>query len=340
MVCSVFFFSFFVAYLRYNVCKRTDFWKEYESTPSEWKVTEDAYQSAFDRYQDIYSSLGWRDKDDLMFNAVNLAEHRTALVLSIFAIEAYRMEQFDSLRERSRAAFEYSRLPRLLTILIRIETRQNDMVDCGQNDGADGMEFDAHTLLSVLIEVAHTMRFIGLADGLNKMTMEELLARCYARQILPQPGPEEFERQYRQFQLLYDCLGALDFTQRFREIRDPLSRVFYLKYKSEPIHEVFKMVQVHRDLTPGIDPSRQLLLQESDSPTFVTHQFNLRYLQEFGGLEVEWTNCVDEHLKIYRRRNAIRIFAHPTFFYNFRDLHRYVLLFPYIRSKPSLVPSD
>ena len=300
----------------------TDFWIDNQGTPLETKATENAFNSAFGRYQHIYQSLGWRENRDLIFNAVDLSKYRKVLMESIFATEAYRMKRFGQIREPSRASFEYSRLPRLLLILIRIESRQNYVYECRRTNEVKDTQFDACTLLNVLGEVGRTMRLISFVDGLNKMSLEVLLVRCYSRQILQQPGPAEFEKQYQHFQLLLDCLMALDFTQRFREIRDPLSGSFYVRYKSEPIYKIFEMVKTHRDLTRGIDRFKQLPLQESNSPTFLSDHFNIQYIQEFGGLKVEWTDCLDEHLKIITGRNAIRIFAHPTFFYNFVDLHQ------------------
>lgn len=304
----------------------TDFWNDNPGTPLEVKTAKTASKSAFDRFQLIYQSLGWRENQGLIFNAVNLSKYSEVLMESIFAIEAYRMKRFNQLRESSRASFEYSRLPRLLLILIRIESRQNYVNECRRTDELKDEQFDARALLNVLSEVGRTMRLVSFASGLNKMTLEELLVRCYSRQILQQPRPEECEKQYQHFQLLFDCLMALDFTQRFREIRDPLSSSFFIKYKSKPIYKIFEMVKTHRDLTRGIDRFKQLPLQESNSPTFLPDHFNVQYIQEFGDLKVEWTDCLDDHLKIITGRNAIRIFSHPTFFYNFIDLHQYVPL--------------
>jgi len=243
---------------------------------------------------------------------------------SIFASKAYRTKVFNQLGEPSRASFERSRLPRLLIILIRIESRQNFISTCTRSNKVEVNKEQpgAETLLKVLAEVRRTMRLISFADGLNKMPMEELLVRCYSRRILQQPGANEPLKQYQHFQLLFNSLMALDFTHRFREITEPLSSTFYVKYKLEPIYKIFDMVRTHRNLTRGINHFKQLILQESDSPNFLPSHFNIQYLSEFGGLNVEWTDYLNKHLKIYTRRNAIRIFAHPTFFYNFVDLHK------------------
>jgi hypothetical protein len=285
------------------------------------QATDDAYDSAFNRFPEIYRALGFRDKTVFMFNAANLSRYHKVLIESIFAVEAYRRNFFNRLHESSRASFEYSRIPRLLVILTRIESRQNGQ-GCRRPVGISPI--DAGTLLKVLNEVARTLRFISFADGLNKMTLEELLARCYSRQLLKQPGPEEVEEEYQHFHLVFDCLMALDFKLPFKEIRDPLSNLFYVKYKSEPIYRLFEMVKTRRKLSRGIDHFKQLPLQEDQSPIFSPEHFNVLYLQGFGGLKVEWTNSLDEHLKIYTGRNAIRIFAHPTFLYSYVDMHQYV----------------
>lgn len=239
------------------------------------------------------------------------------------------MKRLSRLQEPTRASFEYSRLPRLLLILIRIESRQNMQNKCRRttddsttncDDNNEGI--NASTILAVLIQVARTMDRVSWADGLNQMSLQELLRICYAHRVLEQPRSNDPERQYEHMQLLTDCLMALDFTHRFREIRPPLSRTFYFRYLEEPIHKILDMVIAHDQNSRGINHFKQLTLQESASPTFIPEHFTIQYLQDFGNLEIEWTDCLDEHLKIYSGRNAIRIFAHPTFFYNCIDLFR------------------
>lgn len=307
----------------------TEFWKGREGTATEIETTNKVYQSAFERFQDLYHCLGWRENEDLTLNYDYLCKHRHFLTESIFAIEAYRMKRLPRLQEPTRASFEYSRLPRLLLILIRIESRQNMQNKCrrttddsttNRDDNNKGM--NASTILAVLIQVARTIDRVSWADGLNQMSLQELLRICYSHRVLEQPRSNDPERQYEHMQLLTDCLMALDFTHRFREIRPPLSRTFYFRYLEEPIHKILDMIIAHDQNSRGIDHFKQLRLQESASPTFIPEHFTIQYLQDFGNLEIEWTDCLDEHLKIYSGRNAIRIFAHPTFFYNCIDLFR------------------
>lgn len=233
------------------------------------------------------------------------------------------MKAFNKLHNTSRAFFEFSRLPRLLTILIRADSRQGYGFECHVPEGLDS-GIQASTVLKTLIEVARSLRRTNLVDGLNQMSMDELLTRCYARQILKQPDSAEVERHLQHCNLIFDCLTALDFSQRFKEIREPLSGTFYFRYMSGPIHKVLEKVRIHRKQSRGIELFKVLPLQESGDPTFSPAQFNAQYLQEFGGLAIEWSHSIDEHLQIFTRRNAIRVFAHPTFYYNFHDLHRCV----------------
>ncbi|KAF3063286.1 hypothetical protein CFAM422_010138 [Trichoderma lentiforme] len=311
------------------IARYEEFWKGREGTATEIETTNKAYQSAFEHFQHLYHCLGWRENEGLIIHYDDLCESRPFLIESIFAIEAYRMKRLARLQEPTRASFEYSRLPRLLLILIRIESRQNMQNKCrrttddgttNRNDNNEGMK--ASTILAVLIQVARTMDRISWADGLNQMSLQELLRICYSHRVLEQPRSNDPERQYEHMQLLADCLMALDFTHRFREIRPPLSRTFYFRYLEEPIHKILDMVIAHDQNSRGIDHFKQLRLQESASPTFIPEHFTIQYLQDFGNLEIEWTDCLDEHLKIYSGRNAIRIFAHPTFFYNCIDLFR------------------
>ncbi|RAH43121.1 uncharacterized protein BO95DRAFT_455358 [Aspergillus brunneoviolaceus CBS 621.78] len=274
------------------MAKYTDLWKKHESTPAERQTMQNAYEAAFDRFPTIYRTLGWHGNDDILFDAKVLSRYRDTLLEGLFAIEPYRMNRIFGPLDRSKAAFEYSRLPRLLSILIRIEARRNDALECRDGVCVDCRYFDADQTLRVLIEVGRALRLSRL-DGPNEMTLQELLDRCYARRLLSQPAVDEPEILWYQFHLVYDCLTAVEFESQFREIRDPLTLTFYLRHKDKPVYKVFEMVKSHRSVMTGIEP---------------------------GGLSIEWTDCLDDHLRIFAGRNAIRIFAHPTFFYNGRGL--------------------
>ncbi|KAH8698869.1 hypothetical protein BGW36DRAFT_460699 [Talaromyces proteolyticus] len=306
-----------------NAQKYEDFWKDLdESTQSEKNAALQAYTSAFSRFQEIYELIGWGRSKDVMFDNSILTENRDLLIESIFGIEAYRMAYFRISPEKSRSLFEISRLPRLLTILVRIACRQIYFVGaCGEGEPVQERPFSAGTVINVLAHVARSLRSIDISGGVNKMTMEELLHQCYARRMLNQPAADDVDTYDKHFELLYDCLTALDFTRKFREIREGLCLLFYFRYKSEPIHTIFEHVKAHSEATVGIDIFPELPLEENIEPTFQPEVFSIKYLQDFGGLNIEWTDCLDEHLKIYAGRNAIRIFAHPTFFYNNLDLH-------------------
>ncbi|RAH86145.1 hypothetical protein BO86DRAFT_139826 [Aspergillus japonicus CBS 114.51] len=304
-----------------NMAEYTDFWKEHKSTPAERQTMESAYEAAFDQFPTIYRTLGWHGNDDILFDAKVLSRYRDTLLEGLFAIEPHRMNRIFGPLDTSRAAFEYSRLPRLLSILVRMEARRNDALECRDGVCVDCRYFDADQTLRVLIEVGRTLRLSRLG-GPNEMTLQELLDRCYARHILSQPAPDKPEILWYQHHLVYDCLTALEFESQFREIRDPLSLTFYLRHKDEPIYKIFEMVKSHRSVMISIEPVKELPLDEASSPTFAADTFTVQYLQDFGGLNIEWTDCLDDHLKIFAGRNAIRVFAHPTFFYNGRDLQK------------------
>ncbi|PYI01609.1 hypothetical protein BO78DRAFT_433501 [Aspergillus sclerotiicarbonarius CBS 121057] len=298
----------------------TVFWEEFASTPVDRQVTKCAYELAFDLFPHVYRYLGWHKNEDILFDAGVLTRYRDTLLEALFAIEPYRLKHFDGPLEQSRATFEYSRLPRLLAILVRLEARRNDALECRNGSCVDCRYFDADQTLKVLMEVGRTLHLVRLG-GVNEMSLEELLHRCYAGRIIPQPNADELDLIRYQFHLIYDCLDALDFTSRFHEVRDALSLTFYLKYKTEPIHKIFVMVKSHRSVVDGIEDFKELPLDESLSPIFSPETLTVQYLQDFGGLNIEWTDCLNDHLKIFTGRNAIRIFAHPTFFYSCQDLH-------------------
>ncbi|OKL62265.1 hypothetical protein UA08_02806 [Talaromyces atroroseus] len=300
--------------------KYEGFWKKIdESTSSEQEAAIQAYTSAFDRFQEIYRLLGWREDDkNALFDKSVLTQSRDLLIESIFGIEVYRMSRFGGSPERSRMLFEVSRLPRLLIILVRIACRQIYIVSaCGQ-DKIEERPFSAPTTVSVLALVARALQYGNYAS----VTMDKLLRQCYARRILNQPDASDVDTYEKHFDLLYDCLTALDFTRKFREIREPLCLLFYMRHKSKTVHTIFELVETHREATIGINNFPELPLEENTSSVFSPEIFTVSYLLDFGGLNIEWTDCLDEHLKIYTGRNAIRIFAHPTFFYNNVDLHQ------------------
>lgn len=254
-----------------------------------------------------------------MFDKPVLTESRDLLIESIFGIEAYQMSRFGEFSERSRMLFEVSRLPRLLTILIRIACRQISFVGaCGPKKPIKKRPFDAFTVVRVLAIVARALKGFNITS----LSMEKLLHQCYARQVLNQPGDSDVDTYLKQFDLIYDCITALDFTRKFREIREPLCSLFYMRYKSDSIHMIFEHVRTHEEANVGIDRYPELPLEENTDSTFHPDIFAIQYLQEFGQLKIEWTDCLDEHLKIYANRNSIRVFAHPTFFYNRIDLHK------------------
>lgn len=300
-----------------------DFWKDIdESTQLEKEAADQAYTLAFSRFQEIYRLLGWRDRDDedAMFDKLVLTKSRSILIPSIFGIEAYQTYQYGQFSERSRMLFEYSRLPRLLIILIRITCRQIFVITaCGADKVIKERPFDALTVIRVLALIAHTLKSGHLASSFS---MESLLQLCYARRILDQPDASDIDNYCKQFDLLYDCITALDFRRKFREIREPLCDLFYLRYKSESIRELLEHARITNEATIGIERYPELPLEKNTDSTFHPNIFSIRYLQEFGRLNIEWTDCLDEHLKIYANRNPIRVFAHPTFFYNGIDLHK------------------
>ncbi|GAQ35546.1 hypothetical protein AtubIFM56815_002798 [Aspergillus tubingensis] len=301
--------------------KYTAFWKDLPSPPADIETTDNAYQWAFDLYSQIYHSLGWHKNEDILFTADILSKHRDDLLEALFAVEAYRRKQFDCPLEPSRAAFEYSRLPRLLLILARLEARRNDGLECRNGACVDCRYFGADQTLQVLIEVGRTVHHDKYWSA-NDTTLQELLHSCYARRILSQPNADKPDVLRYQFHLIYDCLGALDFTSRFLEVRDALCLTFYTRYQREPIHKIFDMEKCHRSSMKGIEDFKELPLEEFPGPTFSPDTLTVQYLQDFGGLRIEWTDNLDDHLKIFTGRNALRIFAHPTFFYNCRDLVR------------------
>ncbi|KAL3711151.1 hypothetical protein TMatcc_004949 [Talaromyces marneffei ATCC 18224] len=196
--------------------------------------------------------------------------------------------------------------------------RDRDDEDCMQADIYHQYLW-SRQIVRVLALTARTLKGGHLASSLS---LETLLHLCYARQILDQPGVSDVDTYRKQFELLYDCLTALDFTRKFREIREPLCELFYLRYKSESIREVFDRVRISEEDTIGIERYPELPLEENTDSTFHPEIFTIPYLQRFGRLNIEWTDCLDEHLKIYANRNSIRVFAHPTFFYNGIDLHK------------------
>lgn len=302
-----------------------DFWKDIdESTQPEKETATQAYVSAFNRFAEIYHLLGWRgtadDEQDAMFDEPVLTESRGLLLESIFGIEAYQMSRYNDLSERSRALFELSRLPRLLVVLVRIACRQVYIVSaCGADKAVKERPFDALTVIKVLALIARTLKGGHLVSSLS---LEKLLRSCYERRLLNQADVDDVETFQKQYELVYDCVTALDFTRRYREIREPLCALFYMRYRSESIQQLFDRVKTHEDATVGINRFPELPLQESTGSTFQPEIFSIQYLKDFGGLNIEWTDCLDEHLRIYATRNAIRIFAYPTFFYNAIDLHR------------------
>jgi hypothetical protein len=301
-----------------------DFWKDIdESTQLEKETTVQAYTSAFSRFQEIYGLIGWRDRDDedAMFDKLVLTESRGLLIESIFGFEVYQMSERGEFCERSRMLFEHSRLPRLLIILVRIACRQIYIITaCGADKVIKERPFDALTVVRVLALTARIMKGGQVASSLS---LETLLHLCYARRILNQPDANDVDTCGKQFDLLYDCLTALDFTRKFQEIREPLCELFYLRYKSESIRELFERVKISEEAAIGIERYPELPLEENTDSTFHPEIFTIPYLQRFGRLNIEWTDCLDEHLKIYANRNSIRVFAHPTFFYNRIDLHKY-----------------
>lgn len=302
----------------------TEFWKEIdESTPSEKETAAQAYTSAFSRFAEIYHLLGWRgtadDDDDAMFDEPILAESRNLLVESVFSIEAYQMTRIGEFSERSRVLFETSRLPRLLVVLVRIAYRQVYIVSaCGVDKPIKERPFDAPIVIKVLALVARTLKGAHLASSLS---LEKILRSCYERRLLSQPDISDVETYTKQFDLIYDCVTALDFTTRYQELREPLCELFYMRYKSDSIQQLFERVKIYYDASRGIDRD-ELPLTESTESTFRPEIFSAQYLQDFGRLRIEWTDCLDEHLKIYAHPNTIKIFAHPTFFYNAIDLNR------------------
>ncbi|PWY78268.1 hypothetical protein BO70DRAFT_372023 [Aspergillus heteromorphus CBS 117.55] len=304
--------------------KYHNYWNKSTSPPEEQKATDDAYRQAFERFPEIYHSIGWSDNEDIVFNAENLAAHRELLIEAIFTMEVQRMDFLDSDggREKSRALFEYSRLPRLLTILTRLENRRYDCVECRDGQCVDWRVYNADTILKVLIQAGRASQKAKLTDGLNNTSLEDLLKQCYARRILSQDELKSPVHLLYQFHLIYDCLAALVLTTRYMELRDPLTYTFYLRYKSLPIHQIFQMVQSHYKLTDGQDDFPPFPLEESPAPSFSPAQFNLSYLQDFGDLAIEWTDSLSEHLTIFTgpHRNALRVFAHPTYLYNGHDL--------------------
>ncbi|UKZ75612.1 hypothetical protein TrVFT333_003300 [Trichoderma virens FT-333] len=311
------------------ITKYQEFWKGREGTATEIETRNKAFQSAFERFHDIYHCLGWRDNEDLTLNCASLCKYQPALIESIFAIEAYRMKSHLHYQESARASFEYSRLPRLLLILIRIESRRNMRNRCrpktdntATSPDDNNQELKASEILAVLAQVARTMRQASWVDGSYKMTLQELLQDCYSRRLLQQPRSTDVEEHHEHMRLLTDCLMALDFTHRFREVPQPLSKTFYYRYSEEPIHKIMDMVLAYGQSQRAVNRFKQLSLQDSDSSTFIPDHFTIRHLRDFGNLKIEWTDCLDDHLKIYTGRNAIRIFAHPTFFYNCIDLHK------------------
>lgn len=294
-----------------------DFWKDVdESTKLEKEATVQAYASAFSRFQEIYRLIGWRDIDDdeAIFDNLVLTESRDLLIESIFGVELYQMSKRGQFCEPSRMLFEYSRLPRLLIILARIACRQ-----MGADKELKKGPFDALTIVRVLTFTARILKGGQVASSLS---METLLHMCHARRILDQPSANDVDSYSKQFDLLYDCLTALDFTRKFREIREPLCELFYIRYKSESIRELFQRVRTLEEATIGIERYPELPLEENTDSTFHPEIFTISYLQRFGRLNIEWTDCLDEHLKIFANRNCIRVFAHPTFFYNDIDLHK------------------
>jgi len=300
----------------------TDFWKDIdESTQLEKETTIQAYTTAFSRFEEIYRLIGWCDADDEdpMFDKPVLSEARDLLIESIFGIEAYQMSRFGEFSEKSRMLFELSRLPRLLIILVRIACRQIYVVGaCGPKKPIKKRMFDAFTVVRVLAIVARKLKGFNMTS----LSMEKLLHQCYTRQVLKQPGDSDVDTYHKQFDLIYDCMTALDFTRKFREIREPLCSLFYMRYKSDSIHMLFEHVRIHEDATIGIDPYPELPLEQNMDSMFHPDIFAIPYLREFGQLNIEWTDCLDEHLKIYANRNAFRVFAHQTFFYNGIDLHQ------------------
>ncbi|KAE8552232.1 hypothetical protein EYB25_006126 [Talaromyces marneffei] len=297
--------------------KYEDLWKDIdESTQLEKGVAVQAYTSAFSRFQEIYRLIGWRDRDDedAMFDKLVLTESRGLLIESIFGFEVYQMSERGEFCERSRMLFEHSRLPRLLIILVRIACRQ-----MGADRTIKERPFNALTVVRVLALTARILKGRQVASSLS---LETLLHLCYARRILDQPGASDVDTYRKQFELLYDCLTALDFTRKFQELREPLCELFYLRYKSESIRELFERVRIFEEATIGIERYPELPLEENTDSTFHPEIFTIPYLQRFGRLNIEWTDCLDEHLKIYANRNSIRVFAHPTFFYNDIDLHK------------------
>lgn len=260
----------------------------------------------------------YNGEDDALFDKQTLTESRDLLIESIFGIEAYQKLRYNDLTERSRAVFEISRLPRLLVILVRIACMQRYIVSaCGAEKVIIERPFDALTITHVLALVARLLR-----GGYKGLSMEKFLHQCYARRILKQPGTPDIDIYCKQCELLYDCITALDFTKRFREIRHSLNEVFFIRYKSEPIHVVFELVEAHDRAVIRINKFPELPLKECTDLMFQPEIFTVSYLKDFGKLNIEWTDCLDEHLKIYANRNCIRIFAHPTFFYDGVDLHQ------------------
>ena len=211
-----------------------------------------AYTLAFSRFHEIYHLIGWRDRDneDAIFDKIVLTESRSLLIESIFGVEVYQMSQRGEFCEQSRMLFEHSRLPRLLIILVRIACRQIYITSaCGTDKIIKERFFDALIVIRVLALTARMLKGDHLASSLS---MERLLHLCYARRILDQPGASDVETYGKHFELLYDCLTALDFTRKFQEIREPLCELFYLRYNTESIRELFERLRTHNSLSTEI----------------------------------------------------------------------------------------
>jgi len=299
-----------------------DHWNQFKTsanTNTDAKKTLDAATYVFDHYQDLCKSFGGWPPQELLFNTALLNKHRDRLVQCLFLHEAQLSFSMSGMSERSRARFEYSRLPRLLMILIRMESRHRG----GGLYHSHDAYIDAETVLRVLAEAGRWTYSDDSFFHPQGEALYSLAERCYRRGLLRQPEIEERALAAAHMTFFYDVASAIKFKHRFPDFLYNSLGDFFLEHRSLRIDEVIERAEkIFDHQMRHIGSGKDIYLKEAEGPSFAPSQFNIESLEQVGGLEIRWTDCLDQHLRISSRPHTIQIFAHPTWLYNQVDLQK------------------
>lgn len=168
-------------------------------------------------------------------------------------------------------------------------------------------------------------------DVRKQFTLNELHHRCHKKELI-----KDWEGN-NIFRLVFDSASSNRITERQAELMYILEAIFAInraRRKNWPLRRLTSEEESQMFILDFLglfdDPDPQNHLEQSSGQVFAAHDLNLQTLMSLGGLQIVWSDCIDDHLRLATSSRTLTLFWNVSlldqsllFWYNAHSLKNF-----------------